>query len=205
MSCRKLAAATLGLAALGSATAARAAHDACLTPSDLDAIFAYALPTVIDAAGAACHRVLPGDGFLATRGADLAARYRAGQAGAWPLAKAAVLKVGVASLTSQGSEGGLGKYAALLPDGALQGFATGYVKQFVVTGVQPGDCPDIDYGLRMIAPLPPENAAGLITLVVERLERRQIDARQTGNALVLPLCPMQPVSLAPSPARGGTK
>jgi hypothetical protein len=195
----------LGLAALGSATAARAAGDACLMPADLDAIFAYALPTVIDAAGETCHRVLPGDGFLAAQGADLAARYRTGQAGAWPLAKAAVLKVGVGALTGRGADGALGKYAALLPDGALQGFATGFVKQFVVTNVRPADCRDIEYGLRLIAPLPPENAAGLITLVVERLERRPSASMQPGPKLALPLCPVPPVSPAPPAQRSPTR
>jgi hypothetical protein len=181
--------AALSLLALGSATTARAAQDACLTPSDLDSIFAYALPTVIDAAQQACRPVLSPDGFLATQGSDLAARYRLGQAAAWPQAKAALLKVGVGALTGHG--GGLGKFATLLPDGALQGFATGFVSQFVVQAVHPGDCPDIEYALRMIAPLPPENAAGLITLVVGRLERHRADSKQPGHKPVLPLCPVQ--------------
>jgi hypothetical protein len=205
MTMRKKVAALLALAALGSAGAARAAGDACLMPADLDAIFAYALPTVIDAAGETCHKALPGDAFLAAQGADLAARYRTDQAGAWPLAKAAVLKVGVGALTGGRGDGGLGKYAALLPDGALQGFATGFVKQFVVSNVRAADCRDIDYGLRLIAPLPPENAAGLITLVIERLERRQSASAQPGRKPVLPLCPLQPVSPAASAPASGTR
>lgn len=197
---RKLLATTFSLLALGSATAARAASDACLTPSDLDAVFAYALPTVIDAAGQTCRPVLPPGGYLATQGLDLAARYRSGQPAAWPLAKAAVLKVGIGALTGKGGAGGLGKFAALLPDGALQGFASGFVNQMVIQAVHPVDCPDIEFALHMIAPLPPENAAGLITLVVERLERRHAETRPSGQnhdrRPDLPLCPAQPVSPA---------
>jgi hypothetical protein len=187
----------LSLLALGSVTAAHAARDECLAPADLDAIFAYALPTVIDAAGQACRPSLAPDGFLATQGVALAARYRAGQAASWPVAKAAVLKVGVGALTGHAGNGGLGKFAAMLPDSALQGFASGFVAAYVVQAVHPGDCPDIEYALRLIAPLPPENAAGLITLVVRRLDRRTIDAKQPGHKLALPLCPPQPVTSTP--------
>jgi hypothetical protein len=190
MMTRKTLAACLMLLALGSATAARAAADACLTPSDLNAVFAYALPTVIDSAGQACRPVLAPDGFLATQGMDLSARYRIGQPAAWPLAKAAVLKVGIGALGGHGADG-LGKFATMLPDGALQGFASGFVSQFVIRAVHPGDCADIEYALRMIAPLPPENAAGLITLVVERLDRRHAETRQPGHKPALPLCPVQ--------------
>lgn len=194
---RKSLAATLALIALTSATGARAAQDACLTPSDLDAVFAYALPTVIDSAAQACRPVLAPDGYLASQGADMAARYRMSQAAAWPLAKAAVLKVGVGAFDGKGA-GGLGKFASMLPDGALQGFASGFVSQFVIQAVHPGDCRDIEFALRMIAPLPPENAAGLITLVVERLEHHHAETGQTGHRLTLPLCPVHPV--APPPA-----
>ena len=197
---RQVLAVGLSLLALGAATAARAADDACLSPSDLNAVFAYALPTVIDAAGQACRPVLASDGFLATQALDLSARYRVGQPAAWPQAKAAVLKVGIGALGGHGAAGGLGKFAAMLPDGALQGFATGFVSQFVVHAVHPGDCPDIEYALRMMAPLPPENAAGLITLVVERLEHRHSDARQPGHKPALPLCPVPTGAAAPPPA-----
>jgi len=196
-------AAGLSLIALGSATAAHAAQDVCLAPADLDAIFAYALPTVIDAAAQACRPVLSPDGFLATQGGGLAARYRVGQAASWPVAKAAVLKVGVGALAGHAAGGGLGKFAAMLPDSALQGFATGFVATFVVQAIHPGDCPDIEYALRLIAPLPPENAAGLITLAVRRLDRRHIDVKQPGlksaQRPVLPLCPPQPAPSAPPP------
>ena len=197
---RKALGAGLALIALGSATAAHAAQDACLAPAELDAIFAYALPTVIDSAEQACRPVLPQDGFLAMQGADLAARYRVGQAASWLVAKAAVLKVGIGALAGHAGTGGLGKFATLLPDSALQGFATGFVAQFVVESVHPGDCPDIDYALRMIAPLPPENAAGLITLVVRRIDRRRTENKQPGHKPALPLCAVQPVPSAPLPS-----
>lgn len=182
----------LSLAALGSATMARAAQDACLTPAELDAIFAYSMPTVIDAAGQACRPVLAPDGFLATQGTDLSARYRVAQPAAWPQAKSAVLKLGMGAVTGHG--GGLGKFAGLLPDSALQGFVTGFVSQFVVHAIHPGDCPDIEYAMRMAAPLPPENAAGLVTLVVSRVERPR-----PGHKPDLPICTAQPVPPVATP------
>jgi len=195
---RAAAAAALGLVALGSATVARAAEDVCLTPGELDATFAYALPTVIESAAQACRPVLPRDGFLATDGAGLAARYRVGQAAAWPVAKAAALKIGLGAASGHrgGGGGGLGKFAALLPDSALQGFASGFVGQFVVETIRPIDCPEIEQALRLMAPLPPENTAGLITLVVRRIERPR-----PGQKPRLPLCPISPV---PSEASPGT-
>ncbi len=196
----KCAGLVLSLAALATATTARAAEAPCLTPSDLDAVFAYGLPTVIDAAGQACRPVLAPGGFLATQGADLAARYRVGQAAAWPLAKAAVLKVGVGALGAKGVSRGIGKLAAVLPDSALQGFAAGFVSQYVISAVHPADCPDIEYALRMIAPLPPENTAGLITLVIERLEHRRAENKAPPHGLRIPLCPARSTPLpAPKP------
>lgn len=179
--------AVLALMALGCATAARAGDDACLTPAELDATFAYALPTVIESAAQTCRPVLSRDGYLATGTDSLAARYRVGQAAAWPVAKAAALKIGTSA-----AGGGLGRFAAFLPDSALQGFATGYVGQFVVQSIRPADCAEIEQALHLMAPLPPENTAGLITLLVRRLERPR-----PGQKPRIPLCP---VVSGPSPA-----
>ncbi|WP_420382939.1 hypothetical protein [Novosphingobium sp.] len=174
--------AMLALVALGSATAAQAASDSCMTPAELNATLVYALPSVIDATAQFCRPVLARDGYLASQGAGLSARYRMGQAGAWPVARAAVLKI---------AGGGLGKFAALLPDGTLQDMASGYVQQFVVQGVHPGDCADIESALALMAPLPPENTAGLIALVVRRVESTNSGKTVVaGKKLRLPLCPI---------------
>ena len=181
----------LALIALGSATAVRAADDACMTPAELNATLVYALPVVIETTAQICRPVLAHDGYLGTQSGDLAMRYRAGQAAAWPVARAAVLKI---------AGGGLGKFAALLPDSALQGFAGGYVEQFVVQGVHTNDCPDIEQALALMAPLPPENTAGLIALVVRRVETANAGkAIMAGKKLRLPLCPIAPVPNAVMP------
>lgn len=186
---RALIAPGLALIALGSATAARAADDACMTPTELNATLVYALPVVIETTAQICRPVLARDGYLGTQNANLATRYRVGQAAAWPVARAAVLKI---------AGGGLGKFAALLPDSALQGFAGGYVDQFVVQGVRATDCPDIEQALALMAPLPPENTAGLIALVVRRVEASNSGKTVVaGKKLHLPLCP---IALVPTVA-----
>jgi hypothetical protein len=183
-------AAALALAAMAQATAARAAEDACLAPADLNAIFTWALPTVIDAAGQACLPVLPRDSFLTLQAPALSARYRMAQGPAWPVAKAAVMRIGIGKLSGQG--GGIGKFAAMLPDSAVQGFAAGFVNQFVAQSIHPADCSDVDQALRLMAPLPPENTAGLVTLIVDRLERPR-----PGHKPRLPLCNATPLPAPP--------
>lgn len=171
-------AALLALLALAEAGIAHAQGEACLSRDDLAGMFAYALPSVIEAAGGACRTSLPRDGFLATQGVALAQRYRAGKAAAWPVAKAAVLKIG-------GQQGGaLGaSLVAALPDSALQPFAEGMIGQYVTAAIHPGDCPEIEQALRFAAPLPPENTAGLVALIVARLDRAR-----PGHRPGLPLC-----------------
>jgi hypothetical protein len=185
---------TLALVALGQASVARA-DEPCLAPADLNAIFTWALPTVIDAAGQACMPVLPRESFLTEQGPALSARYRIAQAPAWPLAKAAVFRIGVGTLTGKG--GGLGKFAAMLPDSAIQGFAAGFVNQFVAQAIHPADCPDVDLALRLMAPLPPENTAGLVTLVIDRIERPR-----PGHKPRLPLCTAAALPAPPSAVTG---
>lgn len=172
----------LALVALGSATAARAASDACLTPTELNSTVSFALPSVIDATAQTCRPVLARDGYLAMQGAALSARYRVGQAAAWPVARGAVLKV---------AGGGVAKLAGLLGDGALQDMAGGVIAQYVVQNVHPGDCPDIEQALALMAPLPPENAAGLIALFVRRADLGDASKPNgAGKKIRLPLCPI---------------
>ncbi|EGD58599.1 hypothetical protein Y88_0656 [Novosphingobium nitrogenifigens DSM 19370] len=179
MTVRRAIAATVTLLSLGSATVAQAQQDACLTQGDLAGMFAFALPTVIDSATQTCRPVLARDGFLASQGTALADRYRTGQSAAWPVAKAAVLKV------AAGRSGGVERYASFLPDSALQPFATGMIGQFIDTAIHPADCAEIEQALHFVAPLPPENAAGLIALVVARLDRAR-----PGHKPGLPYCPV---------------
>jgi hypothetical protein len=171
----------VALAALASASAAQAAHQTCLTQAELDATVVYALPTAIEATARTCRPMLARDGYLASAGADLAARYRAGQAMAWPVARSALIKL-------QG--GGLGKMAALLSDSTLQDLAAGAIAQFVAQTVHPGDCAEMEHALQLMAPLPPENTAGLIALAVLRSERSRQGGKSTAPGPHLPICPL---------------
>jgi hypothetical protein len=175
----------VALAALASASAAPAAHQTCLTRAELGATVAYALPTAIEATARMCRPVLARDGYLASAGADLAARYRAGQATAWPVARSAVIKL-------QG--GGLGKMAALLSDSTLQDLAAAAIAQFVAQTVHPGDCAEMEQALQLMAPLPPENTTGLIALAVQRSERSREGGNSADPATRLPICPLAPAS-----------
>lgn len=187
------AAALVGLAVSG---AAQAAGTRCLDQDDLAAVVRFALPGAIASAGAVCRSAGGPDSYLAREGPALIARYRQGRDDAWPQARAAIMRVGIGTLT--GREG-LGPLAGLLPDGTLMGMADAAIAGYVSRAVHTADCPDIDAMSRLTAPLPPENTARLIALAVRRLDRPG-PAPQRRPAL--PLCRLAPAPVPPSSPEG---
>lgn len=187
--------AAVALIAMASASAAQAGEARCFTPDDLTAIVRYALPGAITAASKVCRPLASAEGFLANEAPALIAHYRDGQPQAWPQARAAIMRVGLGTLTGRDK---LGPLAALLPDGALQGLADGFIDSYVSQNVRASDCGDVEDLLRLTAPLPPANTARLIALAVRRLDRPGAAPR---HRPALPLCPIEPAAPpAPPPA-----
>ncbi|WP_157083187.1 hypothetical protein [Novosphingobium lentum] len=165
------------IAALVQTQAAQAA--ACLTETELTGMAAYAMPSVLDGAMASCKPHLAANGYFATQGPALVARYAARKDAAWPAAKAAFLKIGSAK------DAKMTDTVKALPDNALQPFVEAMVAQMVGSGIKPDQCQAIERASRILAPLPPENTAELVAFIVA-----VADKPKPGKTADIPLCPI---------------
>ena len=179
--------ASLALAALlAGQTAQAAAPAACLETADVNAMVAYALPSVMDSAMTYCAPHLAPQGYFARQGQDLVGRYAQAKPAAWPRAKAALIKLAQTDKDPTMSQ------MTRLPDKALQPFADGMLGQMVTEALKPENCAPLEQMTRLLAPLPPENTAGLFTFIIRMVEtpsrKPGVQPRKSG----LPLCPETP-------------
>lgn len=171
------------LASLGLAEVAAAQEPACLTEREVTSLVTYALPVVMDGAMKACRPALSPQGYFATQGSSLVQRYAARKDGAWPEAKAALVKLG-------GNDNKLKDLVSSLSDEALQPFAEGMVSALVTKGIKPGQCKAIERATRLLAPLPPENTAELVTFILVLADKPKVrGAVGATKKSDLPICP----------------
>lgn len=169
---------TLTVTAMLPATAVGQSAKQCLTPKEAQTLISFALPDVITGVANKCAPSLPSKSFLATKSADLAARYRASAAPSWPLAKQAMRKV--VDLDDD--------MMAALPDDALKGFFGAGVSTMIVKNVEPAQCSDIDRLLQIVAPLPPENMSALVGILLEFSARPKAQALQNKSKMPFNIC-----------------
>lgn len=151
--------------------------DGCLSEAELGGLVGYALPSVINGTMKACMPHLSPSGFFATRGTAFAGQYVALKDSNWPVAKNAFLKLGGTKDAS------LNSTLKALPDSALQPFVEAMVSEMVGGEIKPGQCTAIERGVRILAPLPAENTAELITFIV-----MIADKPKAGKPSSLPIC-----------------
>lgn len=157
------------LAALALPTGAQAAKigsGAQLSPQEAQAAVRYALPHLLSGVRATCAPSLPAAGFLATQGNALQARFAQGSEAAWPAARQALMQLG------REEKADMAKMFGQMPDSALKPFVDAMISSMVASELKPAQCPDIERGLELLAPLPPENIAGLAGFIFEMVERK---------------------------------
>lgn len=137
---------------------AQAAETPCLTASEFAGVAAYSLPSVISGTAMRCAATLPTNSYLRTNAPKLTARYAEGKPAAWPVAKAAFLRL--SATTDQAANGVI----ANLPDPSLQTMMDAVIEGAVSQHIPTEQCATIDALVRVLAPLPPENTAELIAL-----------------------------------------
>lgn len=137
---------------------ASAAEPPCLTAAEFTGVASYALPSVINGTALRCSATLPASSFLRNNSTQLAARYAAGKPAAWPVAKAAFLRM------SATSDKGANDVIAKLPDASLQTMLDAVIEGAVSQQIPTERCSTIDSMVRLLAPLPPESTAELIAL-----------------------------------------
>ena len=169
---------------LGMAEIAAAQEPACLSEREVTSLVTYALPVVMDSAMKTCRPTLSPQGYFATQGSGLVQRYAARKGAAWPDAKAALFKLG-------GNDAKMKDLVASLSDEALQPFAEGLVAAMVTKGIKPGQCKAIERATRLLAPLPPENTAELVTFILVLADKPKVrGAVGASKKSDLPICPV---------------
>ena len=135
------------------------------SPAAVQAAVRYSLPHLLSGVRASCGPKLSANGYLATQGDALLARFSQGSEAAWPAAKTALMQLGAKE------EKGMGAMLGQMPDSALKPFVDATISTMVATKLKPENCGDVERGLELLAPLPPENIAGLVGFVIEMAER----------------------------------
>lgn len=148
----------LALAALLPLEAAQA-QEACLTEPEVAALAGFAMPTVLRGVMKTCQPGLAPNGYLATQGAALVARYGARKTQAWPAARAAFFKLGKAE------DPDAMLVLSKMPDTALQPLIEGLVGEMTAKPIDAKTCGTYERGIELLAPLPPENTAKLVGML----------------------------------------
>jgi hypothetical protein len=160
---RKLAfqtAAVLALVASAQLQAAQTQAQTCLTRPELRGMVAYFLPTVLESTIETCSQRLTPDSYMLARAPRLLTTLEAGRSQAWPMAKAAFVKLGDDGKTSTA------ELFAALPEEAVRPLIEAVIIQKLGTTIKPDSCGDID---RVMAPLEPLPAANLIDVLTEAM------------------------------------
>ena len=148
-----------------------------VSPEEIAAATRYALPHLLGGVQGVCESELAPDGYLAREGDALEARWAEGADESWPAAKAALLKFGA----EQGGDsfGGM----TSLPDELLKPVVDGIVFAMVASELKPSLCPDVERGIELFAPLPPENMANIVGWIMGFVEKdRQAEAQEAAAA-----------------------
>ncbi|GGD92641.1 hypothetical protein GCM10011515_10440 [Tsuneonella deserti] len=151
-------------AALSLPASAQARAD--LSPEATQAAVRYALPHLLSGVRATCAPKLSSTGYLATNGAALLARYSNGSEAAWPAARTALMALGADTDKSDMVE-----MFSKMPDSALKPFVDATISSMIATKIKPANCGDIERGLELLAPLPPENIAGIAGFLFDMTRR----------------------------------
>lgn len=144
------------LLAASTAAAAQAPSRPCISPAENEAVVAYVLPDLVAALETRCGRTLPANAFLKTRSTALQKKLEPQADRAWPRARNAAQRFAGTNLPVEGRFEGVAK-AALAPAAALA----------IAQGFDAERCRIADRLLAELAPLPPENLAGVMALFLE--------------------------------------
>lgn len=144
----------------GAVTAAAPAT--CLTETEVHGLILYAMPDIAEQLGTSCAAAgLPASAYLVRSGADLLARYKA----AAPTAS--VARVALAKMAGAPID----KFNAL-DDQGLHAIVGAGIASSMAKGIKPGDCRIVSDVLEQLAPLPPENIASLLGVVLREAGRK---------------------------------
>lgn len=160
-----LAAAAVASLFATQAQAQSQAASACLTEREVAQMAIYAVPSLVEGVRGKCGKTLSPSGFLASKGADFAARYAALQNETWPVAKAAILKfVGGKQAQAKGRDS-LAMFASL-PDEAVRPLVDAMIAQEIGASLKPAQCTNVERGIQLASVMSPRDSGALIAFVM---------------------------------------
>jgi len=161
---------------MGATTAATAAGP-CLRGPEVESLAAVALPDLIRGAGVACLNTLPPEALVRQPSSELVQRYQAAADAAWPAARAALGRVAPPEI------------AGLLNSDLVRPMLTSLITAALIGKVKPGDCRAIDRASNLLAPLPPQNTAGLVGMVLQLVAEEKAKKQESTP---IPICTKDP-------------
>jgi hypothetical protein len=149
---------TLVLAAVCLPVHAMAAEQ-CLTPFEAQGMMTSVMPDILDGLMKQCAPSLQSTGFFAKSGGAMVSRYRVAGDKSWPVARKAFFKM-------IGSDKSTATLSAL-PDEMIKSLVSIGISSKIADDIKPQDCSKVERAVEALSPLPPENIASLIGVVVE--------------------------------------
>lgn len=141
------------------------AAKACLTEREVAHMAVYAVPAIVEGVRGKCGKKLSSSGFLATKGADFAAKYAALQNETWPVAKAGIIKF-VGGSAGQAKPNDLIKNVLSMPDQSLRMMADLMIAQKVGEGIKPAQCANFERGMQLASVMNPRDSGAMIAFVM---------------------------------------
>lgn len=143
----------------GTAAAQTATAATCISEAEVSSLVRYGLPEAIAATRVTCAASLSPNGFLATGGNELQARYLAQKDAAWPGAKTGLMKFMDTSDNSDMAS------LAELPDDAVRPLIDALIQQKVAEAIKPDSCSKIERLAQVLAPMEPQELGALTGVI----------------------------------------
>lgn len=174
---RKLTFGIIAAALALQSTAATAQQAACIAEDEIGAMAIYSVPSLVLGVRLRCSGELAPNGYLASRGDALVARYAALQDRAWPKARSGLTKVFAAR---DGEARERADMIARLPDSAVRPLIDALIVQETSPKVALTDCWKVERVIEAVAPIEPEIAGRLIGTVVGVVQPERIPVCRPG-------------------------
>lgn len=147
-----------------------------LSEAEINAVALYAMPHAFRALQTRCDAQLPGDAYIRTRGDDLGTRLDRAARGRFPAARAALTRL----VTSENPQ--MATLLQQLPAENVEPLARELIAGKVQSEVDLADCGKLNRVLELLDPLPPENLASLMVVLVIEAQARGGSGGGSGEA-----------------------
>lgn len=147
-----------------------------LSEAEVNAVALYAMPHAFRALQTRCVPQLPADAYIRTRGDDMGTRLDRASRGRFPAARAALTRL----VTSENPQ--MATLLAQLPADNVEPLARELIAGKVQSEVNLSDCAKYNRVLELLDPLPPENLASLMGVLVVEAQASSTRSANSGNA-----------------------